>query len=272
MPTMVFPTALVGWVLGGGVLVVTRDGGSSWSRVSLGYVAAISRSGSSLWAFVSPCNAAPSTCRYRLEATTIAAKSWHEVGLLPAPMGDYGVVVARLTARRAVIDNGQEGPGVAFVTTDGGAHWTAVHACGSLDFSPVTLVATRARDFLVMCLGGAAAGSVLKALSRSTDGGRTWDPVAIDRGLGLPAADNPIPTAEGVILAVTSATRLWMMDVNMFYGSLDGGKRWFKVPRIGSDGAGSFASFSFISAADGWVLAPGSGLWRTTDESTWQSV
>src|ERR1019366_6662741 len=72
---MIFPTPRVGSVLGNGALFTTRDGGDTWSRVRLGgWVAAISASGSSLWAFVSPCNAAVNACnymlRYRVEAST----------------------------------------------------------------------------------------------------------------------------------------------------------------------------------------------------------
>jgi hypothetical protein len=62
---MIFPTPRVGWVLGDGALFTTRDGGQTWSRVRLGgWVAAISASGLSLWAFVSPCNPAVNLCNY----------------------------------------------------------------------------------------------------------------------------------------------------------------------------------------------------------------
>jgi photosystem II stability/assembly factor-like uncharacterized protein len=272
-PTMVFPTARVGWVDGGGVLLMTRDGGTSWSVVRLGgWVATISGYGSSVWAFVATCNSAASTCRYRLEATTLGSESWREVGLLPASMGNHGIVVARLTAWRAVVDNGQQGPTPAFVTTDGGKHWSAVNTCGSIQFSPGALVATSPRHVLVLCLGGAAAGSALKALFRSNDGGKTWEAVAIDRGLNLPLAQNPIPTDEGDVLEVPSVNRLWMATENYLSGSLDGGKTWFPVRGLDFDGGGTFASFSFVSSRNGWLLVPYSGLWRTTDGKSWRAV
>jgi len=63
-----------------------------------------------------------------------------------------------------------------------------------------------------------------------------------------------------------------MAGTNFLYGSKDGGKRWFGVGGIHLDGNGAFAGFSFVSAKDGWLLAPGSGLWRTTDGSTWRSL
>lgn len=272
-PTMVFPTARVGWVLGGGALVVTRDGGTSWTRVPLaGSVAAISRSGSSLWAFVAPCLANPRACSYRLEATTLDSGTFHEVGSLPASFGNFPpLVVTRLNPERALVAVGQMGASPPVLTTDGGLRWSSVRACTPDGFVAVALETTGPSDAWALCLGGAAAGSSLKSLARSIDGGEKWTLIAADRSLsgGTPL---PVPTEDGDTLAVPSVTRLWMMTVNSFYGSLDGGKRWFTVHGVGSDGTGTFASFSFVSATDGWLLAPYSGLWRTTNGTSWRQV
>ena len=272
---MVFPTAGIGWIRSGGVLVTTRDGGASWSRVPLGgWVAAISRSGSSLWAFVAPCAANPNlrACSYRLDATTLKGGTFHKVGLLPRSLGNFPpLVVTRLSAERALVAVGQMGAPTAILTTDGGKRWSSVSACAPSGFVAVALATTSPRDAWALCLGGASMSNSLKSLARSTDGGETWSLIAADRGLsgGTPL---PVPTDDGDTLAVPSATRLWMVTVNSLFGSRDGGMRWFRVPGIGSDGAGSFVSFSFISATDGWVLAPFSGLWRTIDGRTWRAV
>ena len=65
---------------------------------------------------------------------------------------------------------------------------------------------------------------------------------------------------------------MWMATLNWLYGSRDGGKRWFWVHGASFDDAGSFASFSFVNDWDGWLLAAGSALWRTTDGRSWHSV
>ena len=271
-PTMVFPTARVGWVDGAGVLVTTRDGGTSWSVVRLGgWVATISGYGSSVWAFVAPCNLAPSTCRYRLEATTLGGKPWREVGLLPASMGNYGIVVTRLSTRQALVANGQMGAPPADLTTDGGTRWSSVTACTPSGFVAVAFATTGPNDAWALCLGGGGMGSSLKSLARSVDGGRTWRLVAVDRSL-MPGAPLPLPAEAGNGLAVASVSRLWMATVNYLFGSLDGGKTWFPVRGIDFDGGGTFASFSFVGSRDGWLLAPGSGLWRTTDGKSWRAV
>jgi len=272
---MVFPTARVGWVSSGGVLVTTRDGGASWSRVPLGgWVAAISRSGSSLWAFVAPCMANPNlrACSYRLDETTLDSETFHEVGLLPRSLGNFPpLVVTRLSAERALVAVGQMGAPTAILTTDGGKRWSSVSACAPSGFVAVDLATTSPSDAWALCLGGASMSNSLKSLARSTDGGETWSLIAADRSLsgGTPL---PVPTDDGDTLAVPSAMRLWMVTVNSLFGSRDGGKRWFTVRGIVSDGGGTSASFSFVSVTEGWLLSPGSGLWRTTNGSTWRSV
>jgi hypothetical protein len=157
------------------------------------------------------------------------------------------------------------------LTTDGGVRWFSEKVCSPPGFVAVALATTGPSDPWALCLGGASMSSSLKSLVRSTDGGKTWKLVAADRSLsgGTPL---PVPAEDGDILAIPSPTRLWMMTVNSFFGSLDGGKIWFTVHDVGSDGAGTFASFSFVSGTDGWLLAPFSGLWRTTDGKSWHAI
>ena len=275
---MIFPTPRVGWVLGDGTLFTTRDGGQTWSRVRLGgWVAAISASGSSLWAFVSPCNAAVNLCnyllRYRVEATTFNGTSWREVGLLPAATGAEAPLVARLTPERAVIAaSGERGQAQVSFTSDGGAHWTSVHVCRSLEPNLDTVVATGPRDVLVTCLGQGSAGVSPQALFRSSDGGKTWQAVGVDAGFGTPPAKNPIPGAKADAIGAASDQRLWMATTDVFYGSLDSGKSWFQLPGIDFEGGGSSASFSFVSVRNGWMLVPIIGLWRTTDGKSWRAI
>lgn len=272
-PTMVFPTARVGWVSSGGALVTTRNGGSTWTTVPLGgWVAAISRSGSSLWAFIAPCNAHPNTCSYRLEVGTINSTTFHEVGLLPASLGNFSpLVVTRLNPERALVAVGQMGASSAILTTDAGSRWTMVRACAQSGFVAVAFGSTTPSAAWVLCFGGGSMSSSVKTIERSADGGRTWTIVAADRSLsGRPPS--PVPSPDGNVFAVPSTTTMWMATVNSLYGSRDGGKRWFWVHGPSFDGAGTFASFSFVSAKDGWLLAPGSGLWRTTNGATWHSL
>jgi hypothetical protein len=271
-PTMVFSSERVGWVNGGGVLVMTRDAGISWTKVPLGgWVTAISRSRSSLWAFVAPCNANPNACSYRLEATTINSTTFHEMALLPSALGNFDpLVVTRLSSERALVAVGQMGPSPTILTTDGGRKWMTVRSCAQSGFVAVGFGTTAPSDAWALCFGGANMSSSLKTIARSADGGKTWTTVAADRSFG--GALLPVPSPDGNVFAVPSATTMWMATVESLYGSRDGGKRWFWVHGLSLDGNGAFASFSFVNGRDGWLLAPGSGLWRTTDGRTWHPL
>jgi photosystem II stability/assembly factor-like uncharacterized protein len=263
--TMVFASARVGWVNGGGALVMTTDGGLSWKRVELrGTVVEISRSASSLWAFVSPCGPLGRACRYRLEEASLSSGVFHAVGELPATFANYLPLLAvRLTNRLAVVAVGQMGAPEPALTTDGGRHWTSVRTCRPQGFVPVSFAASSVGHVLVLCLGGGAAGSSLHSLLASRDGGRTWSLVAADTNLA--SADRPVPTDDGGVLAVSSGGRLLMATVDGLYDSTSGGVRWKSVAGLSFDGRGAFASFSFVNPRVGWMLVPQLGLWRTAD-------
>jgi photosystem II stability/assembly factor-like uncharacterized protein len=270
---LAFATAQSGWVADGGSLDVTRDGGARWARVHLGgIVQRISALGASLWAFVARCPAAPGSCRYRLEATTLPGTAWHQAGLLPAALGNYEpLIIARLSPSRALIAMGQMTSAPAYLTTNGGRTWAPVRACAPPGYSPIALAATGPRHAWALCNGGAAAGSSAKSLLSSADGGQTWTVVAEDRSL-TPGTPRPVPTDEGDVLAAPTATTLWFAGVNTLWGSTDGGRRWFRVPAASTAGAGAFAAFSFLTPSDGWLLIPQAGLWRTTDGRHWHQA
>jgi len=225
-PAMVFPSPRLGWVAGGGVLDVTRDGGAHWVRVRLGgAVRAVSQFGSSLWAFVAPCATATGRCRYRLETTTLAGASWHDAGPLPAALGSYTpLVVTRLSMLRALVALGQMTSAPACLTTGGGAQWAPVRSCAPPGYSPIALAAAGPAGRLgaVPRRRSGSAGSSAKSLLRSTDAGQTWTVVAQDRSL-LPGAPHPVPTDEGDVLAVPSDKDRWFAGVNALWGSTDGG-------------------------------------------------
>jgi photosystem II stability/assembly factor-like uncharacterized protein len=273
-PALDFASPLLGWANGGGVLDLTRDGGTTWSRVRLGGpVQAISLSGTSLWAFVSSCPAITPdlrTCRYHLETAMLPGRSWADAGLLPAALGGYTpIAVAGLTPRRALLALGQMSSLPAYVTTDGGASWTPVRACGR--YSPNAVAATSPSVAWILCLGGVAAGSSAKSLARTSDGGQHWQIMAEDPSL-MPGAPRPFPVDPGGALAAPSPSVLWFAGVNALWGSTNAGRTWHRAPAASTGGAGGLASFSFVSPSRGWLLIPGTGLWQTTDGQHWRPV
>ena len=269
-PEIVFTTQGVGWINGSGLLLATRDEGTHWSVLHLGpSVLGIDRFGSSLWAYVSSCNAG-SRCRVRLEATTAQTMSWHTVGLLPTAIESRGVVAARLTDEDALVAQGQVGVTQAYLTNNGGHTWSSVDPCGQSRMSPEALTPTPSGDVFVVCSGGAAMGNEPKSLYRSTDGGRAWDLVATDPHLGPPYVPTPLPLGDFGDLAAPTTTELWMTTVNGVSETRDGGAHWSSAKQVVTEGNGEFVTFSFVGPTRGWLLVPGVGLWTTTNGRSWE--
>jgi hypothetical protein len=52
--------------------------------------------------------------------------------------------------------------------------------------------------------------------------------------------------------------------------STDGGRYWSETGQVNPNGA--MSQFDVLSATECWVLAPGSGLWRTANGITWHQL
>jgi hypothetical protein len=113
-----------------------------------------------------------------------------------------------------------------------------------------------------------AAGSSPKALFRSTDGGRTWT-VASSLALSGPARPGSLPGEDGATIAAASPDLLWIATLNSLSVSTDGGAFWsmIQVNPLGYPG-----QFDVLSGTAAWLLAPGAGLWQTTNGTTWQEL
>jgi photosystem II stability/assembly factor-like uncharacterized protein len=131
-------------------------------------------------------------------------------------------------------------------------------------------LAADGRNWWLICLGGAAAGSSTKALFRTTDGGRRWTVVSQVTSLTAPPRPGAITLQEPNAIAAGSRARLWLAAQNNLYESGDGGARWSRVP--GPDPQGAPAAFDVLSPTDVWLLAAGQRLWRTTDGRHWKAL
>jgi photosystem II stability/assembly factor-like uncharacterized protein len=131
------------------------------------------------------------------------------------------------------------------------------------------LTATAPGTFWLLCLGGAAAGSSTKALLQSTNSASTWRTVSSLRSLIRRPPRGSLPLAEPSALAAGSAQRVWLATTNWLAESDDGGKTWNNVPAA-SDPGGWPTVISVLDARHAWLLAPGAGLWSTTDGENWK--
>ena len=166
------------------------------------------------------------------------------------------------------------GPHPALVSTnDGGMHWSVRPApadpgywCSAVG-DPRWFTASGREDRWLLCFGDGAASSSDEALLRTTDAGRSWTVMAT-ASLKNPRPGS-LPLQDGGQIAASPAAWLWITTPNTLSVSTDGGARWSRVP---VNPGGSFGQFDVLSGTVAWLLAPGAGLWRTTDGTSWQAV
>ncbi len=260
------------WVLSDtGALLATRDFGVAWTAQPLpAPVVAAASAGGWLWAASCPAVSGnlcqPVVERMRLPGGTwtrapLAARAWASVQLVVVSARAAGVAIA--------------GPHPELATTaDGGAHWSAralpdgpPFRCGLGTAGSVT--AAGEDDWWLLCPGGAAAGSTTRALWRSTDAGQTWTLVSAIASLTSPRRPGSLPDQDGAVIAAASADRLWIVTPNTISVSTDGGAFWSTSML---DPQGSLGQFDVLSGTVAWLLAPGAGLWRTTNGVTWRPI
>lgn len=262
-PTMIFPTMDIGWVYADGALIETRDGGSNWSVTRFcAPVEGVGRLGPSLWAVVAPCRGALG--RYDIESATTTSR-WQVVGFLVAgSVTEHSVLVARLDTDDALVDLNFLSVGGLALTRDGARSWVSVDPCGS--YWLIAFDVESAQVIWLACEGPSITVAEHYSLLRSSDGGAHWYPVGMSVSLVRPFS-TLLPGDSFVALAGVTSRELFLATPSFVFESRDGGKRWNAVsPKL--RGAAS-APFVFVDPSHGWLLAPGVGLWQTTNGRSW---
>ena len=263
------------WALVRGTLMVTVNGGTTWASQPLPTpVIDVEKSGSWLWALACPSSAGGARCSPVLERKPVTGGAWDKLPipeLQPSVPRDLLVVSTEVAV--LLLSPYGDAPGMLAVTTDAGTNWTLEappsgpeNLCGS----DAAIAASGPSNWWLLCLGGAAAGSSTKALMHSGDGGQTWSAVAALTSFVAPIQPGSITSGEPAALAAGSSSQLWLAGFNELTESNDGGATWTRVP--GVDEQGAFSSFDVLSSRMVWLLAPGTGLWATTDGATWSAL
>lgn len=260
-----------------GRVLATANGGASWARLPApaGAVGITLHRGQ-LW--VPACRwlrGRVTGCRPALARLDVATGRWTRVALperraagepsLAAVGGSVVLYTAQDTAP----------PAPLLVRGAGGGHWRSAalprwngHPCPV----PAGFAAADARTWWFLCIGIAAAGSSTKALFETTDGGRRWHVVSQADRLGAPERPGQIPVSEPGELAPASRRRLWLALANGLAVSADGGAAWQTVPIREVNPEGHPTLLDVLNRRVAWLLAPGAGLWRTTDGVHWRAL
>ncbi len=255
-----------------GELLVTRDYGATWAVQPLAApVAAAASAGGWLWALSCP-PVAPTGCRPVVERMRLPDGTWARTRPV-APAAAQAGWLAVLSGRAAVVGIAAPHPVLAS-TADGGALWSVRpapagpgHMCQQ--DSPGLFAAAGPDDWWLLCNGAAAAGSSTKALMRSVDAGRTWTVAAAVTSLSITPRAGSLPYQDGAAIAAGTPHLLWIATPNTLSLSTDGGTSW---SRAGVDPGGYLGQFDVLPGASAWLLAPGAGLWQTTDGMTWHAI
>ena len=262
-----------------GRLLETRNGGRSWRPLPLpGPVVDIAQAGATLWALSCP-RRTSSWCRPVLERLASPRAAWQRLPVPRLRSGFYKLLDA-VSARAAVFLISHNGSARADLvsTSDGGQQWAVRPAPGG---PPVTRGRGRVCDIYagithagpdrwwLMCNGSGAGGACPEALMASTDAGRTWRTIAVVPRIHA-IKPGSLPGTEVLAIVAGSARRLWLATANGMAQSADGGARWAPIRAGNPLGAGSW--FDVFSPRRAWALAPGTGLWGTSNGTAWHRI
>jgi hypothetical protein len=273
-----------GWISANGHLDETVDGGHRWTALHLGraLVVTVARAGNVIFAVT-----ADPWLLWRLD---LPSGTWTRGAAIPsAGVPAYVTTLFALTAlgpepNEAVVAtaNYADVPPEIAVTRNGGASWrVSADPCTQPTWVGVAALAEAADGTIaVLCAGGSAASSGTRGFYVSTNSGATWGLRAADTNLSEPNRSG-IPLQDfGDVLAAASADHFFLAVADGFAASDDGGRQWSGVPVGGVsgregfdlDGAGGEGEFTVLNSSELWLLAPGVGLFRTTDGRTWRAA
>jgi photosystem II stability/assembly factor-like uncharacterized protein len=266
------------WILTGrGQVLSTADEGRGWRIEPLPTpVVQLALTNGSMWAL--SCVARGRRCQTVLEHAQSASGGWDRVALPRLPAGAFGDLAVPSTRVVAVnVPEGQDGlRRELLISTDGGRHWTSRRDPRTPGREPMQScdgpITSTARDWWLLCATGAGMNHSAVALEHTTDGGHRWSTVSSVTDLSAPIPRGVITPLSIEALAAGSPTRLWLATtVAPVFESADAGARWRQAQGV-NDGGAIGVSFDVLSATTAWLVAPGTGLWRTTDGRHWQSL
>lgn len=266
-----------GWVSGPG-LFATADGGQTWQPAAVtGTVEPVAPAGGTAWALDYPCGN-DQACAPTLIESPVAPERWAPAGVQPT-LPAAPATLLRVSARIAFIVT-VGGRALWFKTQDGGATWRPVtNPCGGdLADAPASL---DGRTIWVACGVEPSAGSELKQVFVSSDGGTTWQLRAQTADLSGPAVGTLTQGGYVNDLQVASeSVGLMALSRGGLLRTADGGRTWSQVDLPATTFGDLVPLLWVLDASHAWVgtgsggYPEGSpGLFRSTDGGlAWSQV
>ena len=251
----------------------SRDRGLTWTRIlATGATASID-----------PLNAEHVYARFRLGWPTSAWRLFHSAdaggGWLDAGLRDRDVIDLQVVP-------GDPGQAYASVTQDDGielrhtadfgASWRAIDMAPDGRHTRRIHIVPDAPE-QVFALVELQIGSYQTRVYRSGDGGRTWQPSALDVGLDLAMAWSPSEPAIAYAGLGERPEIAWPQGAAYFYRSGDGGRTWQQLESYGATGMEGLVvhpaepRLLFAHAYDrAWMSRDGGRTWEALVPDGWE--
>ena len=254
-----------GWAVGGatelagGVILHTRDGGTSWA-IQMGDPQSSDAAIQSL-RFIDATHgwAVQDALREPRLLHTDDGETWTPVGSVPRHFRDYTFT----SVRNGIMADGGAG---LWSTGDGGNSWKQVAAC-EVQAEVQGLTKRIECDFLSLYFPTPATGYAVGsssaltngfALFKTRDGGATWQSSVVQTDPGN--AENVFFIDEN-----TGYVRIGYPDSGLLYRTADGGQTWNRT------GASPGASIRFADPEVGWAFHYGKLSYTTSGGKMWTS-
>ncbi len=243
----------------------TNDGGLHWDKLLTisAQLVHLAVSADDAWLLVQTCapDRSSAGCTWDLRATSDGGDSW-TVSTLPA---GFAIEVSRPTVNDAWIVTSPAGPGTSEIiaTHDDGQTWRTLPSPENGAGFEERIFFRSASEGWLMLAGQPGAGSELKEIFSTMDGGETW--VHVGGSLAPPTGDSA-PTSplfeSGYLgpLVFSTDTGGWMASPRLgLMHSADGGASWSTA--VQDD---NLSSVQFSDAQHGWALSL-VNFWTTSD-------
>ncbi len=253
-----FADALDGFAYGS-QLWVTHNGGSSWYRVRQlpGYITDLETSAGVVYAATTVTKSG----KQAIYISPVHNDSWKRVTGLPEAFGIGGLGDITLHGSAGWIILGNR-----LYATQNDYSWTRERFRCPAGYGIDSVGAYSAKRITLLCVGDPAAGSTLKVLYASSNGGASFTKA------GAPPAGG-----DGGLLAEPTPQRIFIATASgatWIYVSTDGGRRWHISKNIDDGGLG-WNDFGFTTrtqgvAVESMIVGGSSRLWLTrTSGRSW---
>ncbi len=268
LATVSLVTGMVGFAvpqIAPGTIIETRDGGRTWQR----YATAPKGVNLTSIDFLSTRMGFAYGTRLGVNVLLFTSDNGRSYHSIPLPDGQFGTIqVAQLAFVTSKVGMAIDAFGNAWRTADGGRRWTPAGQFPLGHPQQVTWANTHQVYATAFLKAFAKSGSRTQlggrfGLLESSDGGRSWTPVA----------DWPWPPAKGQFNSSAVAAHgrnLWIFALGGLLHSTDGGRTWTEIRLQTSQILPS--TLAFADNFHGWLLTSGQ-LYATADGgTTWEQV